>query len=436
METIGTSIWNKENEIPKLITDLGILFETGEYSDCRLVVGKEEFLVHKNILSSRCKYFHELFNNSKETTFYFLDKDPKYFKIILNYFYSGKIDIQKRNAFELMKLAGYLGANRIKEYCGEIVKGYINYDTVFEIFEESKSYHFNELLLFCRTFIEVNAKTLLNGKTFLNLKKETLIEILSSDRIQLSELEIFFNVIKWGRFKLENKENIEKEHIFEYLKNENLIKNLKLLLSDVFEKIRFPILTPQEVNDYIEYSKLVNEDLILEAYRSHALQSSDFGLSNPRSKVREGILFYGSGIYENLPLESLNGWDCIYKKPYSDKTNESIFEKVQNSKKILIGARAVNSPSLLLAAMGRTNKILQQTNDNETIKENGVFWYFRKNHSFGFSDTENIHLGSADLLEGKFKLSWHLTGKGGYRIGEIKNLNDSEMFEKLIFISD
>lgn len=425
------------NEIPKLIIDLGTLFETGDYSDCRLIVGKEEFLVHKNILASRCKYFYDLFNNSKETRFYFLDKDPKYFKIILNYFYSGKIDIQKRNAFELMKLAGHLGANRIKEYCGEIVKGYINYETVFEIFEESKSFDFQELLLFCRTFIEVNAKKLFKGKAFLNLKKETLIEILSSDRIQLSELEIFFKVIEWGRFQTEGKENLEKDYLFDYLKSESLIKSLKLLLNDIFEKIRFPILTPQEVNDYVEYSKIVNDDLILEAYRSHALHSSDFGLTNPRSKIREGILFYGSGIYENLPLESLNGWNCVYKKPYSDKTNESIFDsKILNSKKILIGARAVNSPSLLLAAMGRSNKILQQTNDNETIKENGVFWYFRKNHSFGFSDTENIHLGSADLLEGKFKLSWHLTGRGGYRIGEIKNLNDSEMFEKLIFISD
>ena len=65
--------------------------------------------------------------------------------------------------------------------------------------------------------------------------------------------------------------------------------------------------------------------------------------------------------------------------------------------------------------------------------ENGVYWYHWKNQSFGFSDTKNIQLGSADLADGTHKLSWHLTGRGGYRIGEIKNLNGSDMFEKLIF---
>lgn len=85
--------------------------------------------------------------------------------------------------------------------------------------------------------------------------------------------------------------------------------------------------------------------------------------------------------------------------------------------------------------MGRKVKILQETTENETTFENGTFWYFWRNRSFGFSSTQNINLGSADLADGTHKLSWHLTGRGGYRLGEIKNLNESDMFEKLIFWS-
>jgi hypothetical protein len=42
-------------------------------------------------------------------------------------------------------------------------------------------------------------------------------------------------------------------------------------------------------------------------------------------------------------------------------------------------------------------------------------------------------LGSADLCDGTKRVSWHLTGRGGYRVGEIKNLNESINFEKLVF---
>jgi hypothetical protein len=57
-----------------------------------------------------------------------------------------------------------------------------------------------------------------------------------------------------------------------------------------------------------------------------------------------------------------------------------------------------------LCAFGRTSKCLRETVNNETTEENGVFWYHWKNQSFGFSDTSNIQLGSADLADGTRKL--------------------------------
>jgi hypothetical protein len=38
-----------------------------------------------------------------------------------------------------------------------------------------------------------------------------------------------------------------------------------------------------------------------------------------------------------------------------------------------LGGRNINSNKLDLCAMGRTEKILKQTTENETIKENGFF---------------------------------------------------------------
>jgi hypothetical protein len=66
---------------------------------------------------------------------------------------------------------------------------------------------------------------------------------------------------------------------------------------------------------------------------------------NPRLRIREGCLFYSSGVKTNVSLSSLNGWTCCYKKPYSDSTSENSFEKCIG-KRILVGGRHINSNKL------------------------------------------------------------------------------------------
>lgn len=338
------------------------------------------------------------------------------------------------------------------------------------------------MVAFCKIFIETKAKKLFEGKKFLTLSKITLIEILSSDKLQIPELEIFLLVIEWGKHQLmdqkkevsveiyfseeilktnesdkiqefpemdvvyisENKlEETNSEilktrisQLYDYTKDPDFCEKLKTFLSDVLESIRFPLLTPYEIFKYVEPSLVVSDDLLIEAYRSHALNNRNDFLLNPRLKIREGTLYYVSGVCEDTPIDMLKGWKLVYRKPYSEKTLESDIDKCIKWKRILVAARARNAPKLSLLAMGRAAKIIQDTVENETIEENGTFWYKWKNNAFGFSDTNKIQLGSADLLDGKFKLSWHITGKGGYRIGDLKNLNDSNTFEKLIFASD
>ena len=103
--------------------------------------------------------------------------------------------------------------------------------------------------------------------------------------------------------------------------------------------------------------------------------------------------------------------------------------------RIMLAARHKNSSRLALCAMGRVSVVLRETKENETTYENGVYFYNWKGRSVGFSADSNINLGTADLSSGLEKLSWHLTGRGGYRCGELTKLNDSTEWEKLVFFS-
>jgi hypothetical protein len=66
--------------------------------------------------------------------------------------------------------------------------------------------------------------------------------------------------------------------------------------------------------------------------------------------------------------------------------------------------------------------------------ENGAYWYRYSGYSFGFAGNQSINLGSADTnsINPTERLSWHLHSSGGWRIGELTNLNSNSQYYKII----
>ena len=228
----------------------------------------------------------------------------------------------------------------------------------------------------------------------------------------------------------QKKERILK--IVNYTHDKSFCQQLAKLLYDILHNVRFPTLDPIELYEFVEISKVVPSELLLEAYRAHSLQNRVDLFNSARLKVREGSLFYVSGVCTDVPISKLKGWCLYYHKPYHHPTSEADIQAIKGTR-ILIGARHKNSSALALCAMGMKQKVLRETFENETTKENGCFFYHWKNHSFGFSGSSLVQLGTADLSEGKDKISWHLTGRGGYRCGSLTSLNESKEWEKMLF---
>lgn len=74
------------------------------------------------------------------------------------------------------------------------------------------------------------------------------------------------------------------KQVIDYTHDAEYTQKLKLTLADILSHIRFPLLTAHELYDYVEPSKVVKKELLLEAYRSYAL-SSRTDYFSPRLKV-------------------------------------------------------------------------------------------------------------------------------------------------------
>ena len=111
-----------------------------------------------------------------------------------------------------------------------------------------------------------------------------------------------------------------------------------------------------------------------------------------------------------------------------------------------------NNSNLMLLAAGKREMVfaIQPNMSNQTILENGSYWYFNTGMgSMGFAPNSTITQSSADVYaawngnldNGSLRLSWH-TGHcgsgnicGGWRVGSIVGLNGSNEYTRYIYES-
>jgi len=88
----------------------------------------------------------------------------------------------------------------------------------------------------------------------------------------------------------------------------------------------------------------------------------------------------------------------------------------------ILGARYGASGNFKLAAVGEYDAVFAVTSSRYVAYENsGTYWYnslLTGSKSMGFAPTSSVNLNNADYGDSDpTRMSWHLTGGGGYRAG-------------------
>ena len=144
------------------------------------------------------------------------------------------------------------------------------------------------------------------------------------------------------------------------------------------------------------------------------------------------------GFYTNVDSSLFldNGFGLIYDKSYnwattSDEIN-SFRSQCSASSVLCIAGKYLN---IILAACGNCYAITSQTVFNTPVYDSGVWWYNTPGNSFGFSPSSTINQNKADTynFNPKFRLSWHLTNVGGWRLGSLTGLY-SDVYHKCVYL--
>lgn len=232
----------------------------GILCDTILQVDGQEFPAHKNILAASSAYFLGLFtsdmkerhqNEVKLEGFKSLVMDD-----LLNYIYTGEVEITDENVKELVFAGDYLLIDSLKDKGSMYLEGTLSPSNCLSVRAFSEKYECGELVYKSESFILDNFVAVSKSEEFLHLCFSEIEKLISLDDVIVeTEEQVYEAVISWVKHDVDDR---------------------KTDFAQLLSKVRLGCMSKYYIAEYVETEELVTDNLectklLYEAMKSYAL---------------------------------------------------------------------------------------------------------------------------------------------------------------------
>ncbi|PKK69513.1 BTB-domain-containing protein [Rhizophagus irregularis] len=248
--------------------DYDVIIQVGENQNTK------EFRAHSVILRARSPYFKAALSANwitRKNNMIMFNKPnitPIVFKMILKYIYTGEIDLAKQSGENILGLL--ISSDEllleelfdyVQDYLIEKQTEWIHKNFVFVLNTVLKSPSCEKLRDYCLNSICKHPTQLFSSNSFPSINREILCCLLKSDDLQIEEIIIWDNLVKWG---IEQTPGLESDRA--EWNNENykalkktlnqfipLIRFVEIFRADFFDKVRpYKAIIPNHIFEEIE----------------------------------------------------------------------------------------------------------------------------------------------------------------------------------------
>ncbi|XP_071117771.1 kelch-like protein 21 [Haliotis cracherodii] len=217
-------LFNKQNYGLELLTRLNAFRGEGAFTDAILCVGQEEFPCHRNVLAVSSPYFRAMFTSdlkeSREARIPFNDVSPWTLKRVIDYAYSGRLEITVENAEEMLAAGGHFQYPDIVGACCEFLQKQLHQSNCLGI-EALALLHGDD----CKQLQEQSNKFTLENFScvvecdeFLDQPVDRVITYVSSDLIDVrTEETVLDAALRWIKYDLDERQ-VQLPHLLEHLR--------------------------------------------------------------------------------------------------------------------------------------------------------------------------------------------------------------------------
>ncbi|KAG0288141.1 BTB/POZ domain-containing protein 19 [Linnemannia gamsii] len=189
--------------------DLFRLVNSPVGADVRLIVGEEKVVMHGHalILQTRSEYFARALTTSwKEAsdnnTLHKPNILPSIFLQILQFLYTGTLDLSETTVMDLIRAADELLLEDLLYGCERFALTMLCRDNVLEMIELASRHNLVQLKGECLDFIAANIEHLKRGRGICQVEVGILKDILGMDQLDLDELEVWKIAVRWSYFQV------------------------------------------------------------------------------------------------------------------------------------------------------------------------------------------------------------------------------------------
>uniref|UniRef100_A0A673W120 Intracisternal A particle-promoted polypeptide n=1 Tax=Salmo trutta TaxID=8032 RepID=A0A673W120_SALTR len=202
-----------------------------DFCDVRLRLGGRVFSVHKLVLAASSPYFSALFSGgmseADKEEVQILGVEAPVFEVLLEFIYTGMINVTVENMQELMVAADMLQLSEVVSICGEFLKGHMDPSNCVGVYQFLEQIVLRMVSFFLHLCLSVCV-----SDEFWGLSKGQLVKLLRSEELRIEdEYQVFTAAMDWVLQDVTKR----KKHVVE-----------------VLDPVRFPLLSPQRLFKYIE----------------------------------------------------------------------------------------------------------------------------------------------------------------------------------------
>lgn len=266
MEEIATeNLHFNHKKADLLVNCIPILREirkSGKFCDINLKVKDRVISAHRVILAATVPYFYKMFcvdnqKSDKKMEIIMQEFDPDLIENLIDYCYSGEIQIEISNINNLLICANIFELIDIKEACVKFMGSNLNSTNAIFFSSIASSNKLDQLLNDLEKFICSNFSEVSESQDFKNLEAHELIKILGKSEIKVStEEKVYEAAMKWVKFDPEARITF---------------------LPEVLRKVRVSYLAPEYLVNVVSNENLIRQSIecrdLLEEAKNHQLLS-------------------------------------------------------------------------------------------------------------------------------------------------------------------
>ena len=214
-----------------------------QLTDVVLIAGQRRIPAHRLVLSANCEYFAAMFTNSLRETFQheieLKEVDGDALWTLVQYFYTGIVDLLEDNVETLLATASLLQLNCIVEACCQFLIKQLHPSNCLGIRRFADIHGCSNLLRTTNIYTNEHFTEVIKNQEFLLLSADDVATLLQSDDLNVSSEEhVFDALLKWLEYDP---------------------KNRKQEASRLLAFVKLPLLSPAFLADHVENNEMFQE---------------------------------------------------------------------------------------------------------------------------------------------------------------------------------